>query len=119
VKSLAKAKNTGVHQRGVLGHFRMILSSKRQAPSLTSGEGYRRIYLERIHMKLNKQQMDQAIEILKKTIPGAKTEKRKDMENIVKFFVKLNEFCDKNKYTLTEDHWKYINKRLKEDEKKN
>ena len=30
-------------------------------------------------MKLNKQQMDQAIEILKKTIPGAKTEKRKDM----------------------------------------
>jgi hypothetical protein len=41
------------------------------------------------------------------------------MENIVKFFVKLNEFCDKNKYTLTEDHWKYINKRLKEDEKKN
>ena len=65
-------------------------------------------------MKLNKQQMNQAIEMLNKTIPGAKTEKRKDMENIVKFFVKLHEFCDKNKYTLTENHWKYLNKRLKE-----
>ena len=70
------------------------------------------------HMKLNKKQMDQAIEMLRKTIPGAKTEKRKDMENIVKFFVKLNEFCDKNKYTLTENHWKYLNKRLKENENK-
>jgi len=29
VKSLAKAKNTGVHQRGVLGHFRMILNYKK------------------------------------------------------------------------------------------
>jgi len=28
--------------------------AKHQASSLTSSEGYRRIYLERIHMKLNK-----------------------------------------------------------------
>ena len=112
----------------MLDHFRMILNYKKikksfkpQAPSFKQLDtilviGYYRIR-KRGHMKLNKKQMDQAIEMLRKTIPGAKTEKRKDMENIVKFFVKLNEFCDKNKYTLTENHWKYLNKRLKEDEK--
>ena len=102
----------------ILNYKKIKKSFKPQAPSFKQLDnilviGYYRIR-KRGHMKLNKQQMDQAIEMLNKTIPGAKTEKRKDMENIVKFFVKLNEFCDKNKYTLTENHWKYLNKRLKE-----
>jgi hypothetical protein len=59
-------------------------------------------------MKVTKKIMSGALEIFDKNFPDEKNTPLKDKKKIVKFFIKLNEFCNENSIQLTKKHFEYI-----------
>ena len=61
-------------------------------------------------MKITKEIMSGALEIFDKNFPDEKNTPLKDKKKIIKFFIKLNEFCNKKNIQLTKKHIEYIQK---------
>ena len=61
-------------------------------------------------MKINKKLMMGALEIFDKHFPNEKNTPLKDKKKIVKFFINLNEFCNKKNIKMTKEHFKYLQK---------
>jgi hypothetical protein len=62
-------------------------------------------------MKITKQIMDGALEIFDKNFPNEKNTPLKDKKKIVKFFINLNEFCNKKNIKITKEHFEYLQKK--------
>jgi len=54
-------------------------------------------------MKITKQIMDGTLEIFDKNFPNEKNTPLKDKKKIVKFFINLNEFCNKKNIKITKE----------------
>ena len=61
-------------------------------------------------MKITKQIMDGTLEIFDKNFPNEKNTPLKDKKKIVKFFINLNEFCNKKNIKITKEHFEYLQK---------
>ena len=61
-------------------------------------------------MRISNEIMSGALEIFDKHFPDEKNTPLKDKKIIVKFFIKLNEFCNKKNIQLTKKHIEYIQK---------
>jgi hypothetical protein len=54
--------------------------------------------------------MKGALEIFDKNFPDEKNTPLKDKKKIVKFFINLNEFCNKKNIKMTKEHFEYLQK---------
>lgn len=61
-------------------------------------------------MRISNEVMNGALEIFDKNFPDEKNTPLKDKKKIVKFFINLNEFCNKKNIQLTKKHIEYIQK---------
>tara|TARA_R110002050_G_scaffold267420_1_gene409091 strand:- start:1 stop:189 length:189 start_codon:yes stop_codon:yes gene_type:complete len=61
-------------------------------------------------MKITNKIMSKALEIFNKNFPNEKSTPLKDKKKIVKFFINLNEFCDKKNIKMTKKHFEYLQK---------
>tara|TARA_R100001530_G_scaffold40793_1_gene31329 strand:+ start:809 stop:997 length:189 start_codon:yes stop_codon:yes gene_type:complete len=61
-------------------------------------------------MRLTKELMKGALEIFDKNFPDEKNTPLKDKKKIVKFFINLNEFCNKKNIKMTKEHFEYLQK---------
>ena len=61
-------------------------------------------------MKITNKIMSGALEIFDKNFPNEKNTPLKDKKKIVKFFINLNEFCDKKNIKMTKKHFEYLQK---------
>ena len=61
-------------------------------------------------MRISNEVMNGALEIFDKHFPNEKNTPLKDKKKIVKFFINLNEFCNKKNIQLTKKHIEYIQK---------
>ena len=65
---------------------------------------------QREKMKITKEIMNEALEIFDKNFPNEKNTPLKDKKKIVKFFINLNEFCNKKNIKMTKEHFEYLQK---------
>jgi len=63
-------------------------------------------------MRLTKELMKGALEIFDKNFPDEKNTPLKDKKKIVKFFINLNEFCNKKNIKMTKEHFEYIQSKI-------
>ena len=61
-------------------------------------------------MKITNKIMSKALEIFNKNFPNEKSTPLKDKKKIVKFFINLNEFCNKKNIKMTKKHFEYLQK---------
>ena len=61
-------------------------------------------------MRISNEVMNGALEIFDKNFPDEKNTPLKDKKKIVKFFINLNEFCNKKNIKMTKKHFEYIQK---------
>ena len=61
-------------------------------------------------MRISKEVMSGALEIFDKHFPTEKNTPLKDKKKIVKFFINLNEFANKNNIKINKKHFEYIQK---------
>jgi len=59
-------------------------------------------------MRISKEVMSGALEIFDKHFPNEKNTPLKDKRQIVKFFIKLNEFANKNNFKINKKHIEYL-----------
>tara|TARA_Y100001972_G_scaffold51890_1_gene63585 strand:+ start:572 stop:763 length:192 start_codon:yes stop_codon:yes gene_type:complete len=59
-------------------------------------------------MRISKEVMSGALEIFDKNFPDEKNTPLKDKKKIVKFFIKLNEFCNKKNIKINKKHFEYL-----------
>ena len=63
-------------------------------------------------MKISKEVMSGALEIFDKHFPTEKNTPLKDKKKIVKFFINLNEFANKNNIKINKKHFEYLQSKI-------
>ena len=63
-------------------------------------------------MGISKEVMSGALEIFDKHFPTEKNTPLKDKKKIVKFFINLNEFANKNNIKINKKHFEYLQSKI-------
>jgi len=63
-------------------------------------------------MRISKEVMSGALEIFDKHFPTEKNTPLKDKKKIVKFFINLNEFANKNNIKINKKHFEYLQSKI-------
>ena len=61
-------------------------------------------------MRISKEVMSGALEIFDKHFPKERSMKINEKKQIVKFFINLNIFCNKNNIQVSKKHFEYLQK---------
>jgi len=69
-------------------------------------------------MKITKEEMDKCLEVLDKYFPSEKNKPTKEKESIVQWFIDFNEFAKKRNVKLGVEHFRNLQKIIKEQDKK-
>ena len=63
-------------------------------------------------MRISKEVMSGALEIFDKHFPTEKNTPLKDKKKIVKFFINLNDFANKNNIKINKKHFEYLQSKI-------
>ena len=63
-------------------------------------------------MRISNEVMNGALEIFDKHFPTEKNTPLKDKKKIVKFFINLNEFANKNNIKINKKHFEYLQSKI-------
>ena len=63
-------------------------------------------------MRISNEVMSGALEIFDKHFPNEKNTPLKDKKKIVKFFINLNEFANKNNIKINKKHFEYLQSKI-------
>ena len=61
-------------------------------------------------MRISKEVMSRAVKIFDKHFPKDRSMKINEKKQIVKFFINLNIFCNKNNIQVSKKHFEYLQK---------
>tara|TARA_R100001440_G_scaffold14404_1_gene24471 strand:+ start:205 stop:492 length:288 start_codon:yes stop_codon:yes gene_type:complete len=67
-----------------------------------------------VNMKITKEEMEKCVEIFDKHFPAEKNKPFKEKESVVQWFIDLNEFANKKNVKLGVEHFRDLQKVIKE-----